>query len=193
MAVSSKPIALTLGFANFAGDTLEPLRSEDSASLSPLFETVRQLPPGNLPDAHVLFVYADLEEDGSIAGSPGRGIRQVAEKSGAKIVVLASPNPTNRIIRTGKLAGSYKANFVFTLNRKGSGFARFFHSLFDDMRDGTNMLSAWVKLAPQGGTRGGGSDWAPDTILAAEAGKVVFPHERTGGGLFGLFGRGKRD
>ena len=107
--------------------------------------------------------------------------------------MLASPNPSDRIIKTGKLAGSYKANYVFTLNRKGPGFARFFRSLFEDMRDGTNMLAAWVKLAPQGGPRGGGDDWAPGTIFAAEAGKVVFPHERTGGGLFGLFGRGKPD
>ena len=192
MADGSKPIALTLGFANLAGDALESMRTEDTARLSPLFETVRRLPPGNLPAAHVLFVYADLGEDGSIAGTPGRGIRQVAEKSGAKIVVLASPNPSDRIIKTGKLAGSYKANYVFTLNRKGDAFARFFHSLFEDMRDGTNMLAAWVKLAPQGGARGGG-EGTPDTILAAEAGKVAFPHERTGGGLFGLFGRGKRD
>ena len=70
MADGRKPIALTLGLASLGGEALEAMRTEDASSLSPLFETVKQMQPGHLTDADVLFVYADIDEDGSIGKTP---------------------------------------------------------------------------------------------------------------------------
>ena len=193
MTETTEKISLTLGFTNLGGDQFERLIDKDFAALAPLFEIAKRLPPFEVPGSHVLFVYADLDEDGSIHGTPGKGIRQVAEMSGAGIVVLATPNVTESLIATSKIAGPKKANLVFTLDRKGDGFGRFFRALFIAMQGGKDMLAAWVAMAPQGGSAAG-IEWQPGTILAAEAGKVAFPRPKKSGGLFGgnLFGFGKR-
>jgi hypothetical protein len=49
MPASAPKIPLVLGFANFSGDDLAPLAAADAAILSPLFETVRILPAGQIP------------------------------------------------------------------------------------------------------------------------------------------------
>jgi hypothetical protein len=54
-----------------------------------------------------------------------------------------------RLKNAMSLSGPQKANLVFTLDRKGHAFAKFFHALFDRMRGGENLLEAWVELAPQ--------------------------------------------
>jgi hypothetical protein len=45
--------------------------------------------------------------------------------------------------------GPKTANLVFTVDRKGPAFAGFFRALFERMRDGEDMLQAWVELSPQ--------------------------------------------
>jgi len=52
--------------------------------------------------------------------------------------------------------------------------ATFFHALFDKMRNGENMLSAWVELAPQGSIPTD-ANLPVVVVLLAEAGKIAFP------------------
>ncbi|HVP86196.1 MAG TPA: hypothetical protein VMS78_15860 [Rhizomicrobium sp.] len=173
MSVIAQKIPLALGFANLSGADLEQLITEDFETLSPLFEKVARLNPGQVPVVNVLFAYGHLDSNGVFVGTKGAGIRQLAQAAKAAIVVLASENPDANIIKAGGVPGPKKANLVFTNNRNGSGFGRFFRSLFEIMRDGTGMASAWVQLAPQGPQRH--ETWIPGTIFAAEAGNLVFP------------------
>ncbi|HTY68953.1 MAG TPA: hypothetical protein VMH36_20030 [Alphaproteobacteria bacterium] len=170
----AQKIPLTLGFANLSGDDLAPIASEDVAALSPLFENTRVVPPHQAPSADVLFLYVHLNEDGSVpAGQRKSSVRQIAELTKSKIVVVASPNSGDSIKNAGGLPGPRVANIVFTLSRNGKGFAEFFYTLFDRMRGGESMLSAWVKLAPQSPNPVPTN--APGTILLAEAGNLAFP------------------
>ena len=68
-------------------------------------------------------------------------------------------------------SGSKTANLVFTLDRKGPAFAGFFRALFERMRDGENMLQAWVELAPQ---RPMQTDDNPELVLLPEGGGIAF-------------------
>jgi hypothetical protein len=61
-------IPLTLGFANLSGDDLGSLVSEDIGVLGPLFERINAPAPHLLPKSEILFVYAHLNEDGTIHG-----------------------------------------------------------------------------------------------------------------------------
>jgi hypothetical protein len=167
-------IQLTVGFANLSGDDLGGLVAEDTAAFSGLFERVNATAPGQVPNAEVLFVYGHLNDDGTLQGVPSGGIRQIVQLTRAAIVVLASPNTGERIKSAAALPGPKSANIVFTVDRNREGFARFFRALFELMRDGENMLAAWVKLAPQ--HAGATSADAPSTMLLAEAGKLVFPN-----------------
>jgi hypothetical protein len=166
-------IPLTLGFANFSGDDLGGLVSEDLAVLGPLFERVNAPAPHLIPKSEILFVYAHLNDDGTIRGPKTVGIRQIVQATQARLVVLASPNSTASLKKGASLPGPKTANIVLTLDRKGGAFAQFFRTLFDKMRDGEHMLSAWVQLAPQGPQPDTGD--IPATILIAEAGKLAFP------------------
>jgi hypothetical protein len=170
---SPRQIPLTVGFANLSGADLDALVAEDTAAFAALFARVNATPPGKLPSAEVLFVYAHLNDDGTLRGVASGGIRQVVQLTGAAIVVLASPNAGDSVKHAAALAGPRSANIVFTLDRKAAGFPTFFRGLFELMRDGENMLSAWVKLAPQGS--GAVSPDTPATVMLAEAGKLAFP------------------
>lgn len=166
-------IPLTIGFANLSGRDLDAIASEDIAALSPLFARSRVVADQQIPSAEILFVYAHLNEDGTIKGLTHSGIRQVVELTGAAIVVLASPNSVSSIQNAATLPGPNTANIVLTLRRNGSGFGRFFRELFESMRDGKDMLSAWVEIAPQ--HPNANPTYAPQTILMAEGGKIAFP------------------
>lgn len=170
---SAEKIPLTLGFANLSGGDLDAMVSEDAAALSPLFSNSRLVSEGQIPSADVLFVYAHLNEDGTFQGLPSSGIRQLVQLTNAAIVVLASPNPPVAIQHAIGLPGPKTANLVFTLDRSGDGFGRFFRSLFEKMRGGKDMPNAWVELAPQ--HRGANLPDTPQTIFLAEAGKIAFP------------------
>lgn len=166
-------IPLTIGFANLSGEDLAEIASEDATALSSLFVQSRVVPNHQIPSAEILFVYAHLNEDGTIKGSTHSGIRQVVELTKASIVVLASPNSANSIQSAAALPGPKTANVVLTIHRNGSGFSRFFRELFEKMRDGKEMLTAWVEIAPQ--QPNANPTYAPQTVLMAEGGKIAFP------------------
>lgn len=168
-----KKIPLTIGFANLSGEDLTEIASEDAAALSSLFVQSKVVPSHQIPSAEILFVYAHLNEDGTIKGPTRSGIRQIVELTKASIVVLASPNSAHSIQNAAALPGPKTANIVLTLNRNGSGFSRFFRELFEKMRDGKEMLTAWVEIAPQHPSAN--PTYAPQTVLMAEGGKIAFP------------------
>ncbi|MGZ5803246.1 MAG: hypothetical protein ACXWKC_16000 [Xanthobacteraceae bacterium] len=173
MSEDLRKIPLTLGFANLSGDDLSPLVTEDVEALSPLFINTRVVPAHQLPGAHVLFVYTHLNDDGTIRGNNKSGIRQIVQLTNASILVIASPNSADSLKNSAALDGPKTANLIFTLDRNKGGFSKFFRMLFEKMRDGEEMLMAWVEIAPQGPNMGP-SD-APSTILLPEAGKLKFP------------------
>ena len=100
--------------------------------------------------ARFSLLYAHLNKDGTVGGVAARaGLRQVAQLTGAKIVVLASPNASDAIQNSATLPGPKSANLVFTLNRNGNHFSRFFRELFDKMQKGKSLLGVWVELVSQ--------------------------------------------
>jgi hypothetical protein len=174
LAPEPAKIPLTIGFANLSGDDLDPIASEDSAALSPLFARSRVVPAHNIPSADILFIYAHLNDDGTLVVPTMRyGIQQVAQITNAAVVVLASPNPAPSVQKAAALPDPSRANIVFTFDRKGSGFTQFFRQLFEKMRDGEPMLTAWVALEPQ--IPVANLSTAPRTILLAGRGNIAFP------------------
>lgn len=174
-AIASHKIPLTIGFANLVGESMASTLLQDYEAISDLFLKSSAPPPHQIPSAEVLFVYANLGEDGTISPEGTSGIRQIVQLTNAAIVVVASPNSQAAIKNAVDLPGQKTANIVFTFSRNGHEFGKFFHSLFEKMRDGKEMLSAWVELSPQipnGSPHGG-----PQTILLAERGKIAFPRE----------------
>ena len=165
-------IPLTIGFANLSGADFDSMVSEDAEALSPLFARSRIVGHQQIPSAEILFVYAHLNNDGTIRGPDSSGIRQVVQLTNAAIVVLASPNSTESVQNAVSLPGPKTASIVFTLDRNGNEFSRFFRDLFAKMRSGKDMLTAWVELAPQ--HPDAGPSCAPETILLAEGGNVTF-------------------
>ena len=168
----AKQIPLAIGFVNFSGEDLAPLVRDDSAALSPLFQRSSAPPVGQVPVANVLFIYAHFNSDGTIKGLKAAGVRQVVQATKAAVVVVASEASQDIFMKAAGLPGPKSANIVFTLNRNGAGFATFFRKLFERMRDGQDMLMAWVELAPQGPVQDPG---LPGTILLSEAGRLAFP------------------
>jgi hypothetical protein len=166
-------IPLTIGFANLAGSEFDAIAEEDAGVLSPLFLRAKVVPHHQIPASEILFVYAHLNEDGTINGQSSSGIRQIVQMTNTAILVVASPNSPESVKNAASLAGPKTANIVFTLDRNGHGFAQFFNALFGKMRDGKEMLGAWVELAPQ--SPAANQLYAPQTILLAEGGKIAFP------------------
>lgn len=161
-----------LGFANLAGADFDAMISEDLAILSPTLPCIRSQAAHEIPKAQILFVYAHLNTDGTISGSSVSSIGEIIEMTKAAIVIVASPNSADSLRNAASLPRPKIANIVFTLDRKGTSFARFFHNLFGLMQNGHDMLLAWVKLAPQHASVMP-SD-VPDTVLLPDAGKVRF-------------------
>lgn len=172
MAQSAGKIPLSLGFVNFSGEDMAPLIREDASVLSPLFAQSTSPPLGRIPVANALFIYAHLNADGTIKGPTSVGVRQVVQATKAAIVVVASNNPSDAIVKAAALPGPKSANIVFTTNRNGAGFPTFFRKLFERMRDGEDMMMAWVQIAPQGPNQ---NPSLPGTILVAEGGRIAFP------------------
>jgi len=119
----------------------------------------------------VLFVYCDISSDGRIATS-GMSLGDLVRSSGATILVVASENPGPMYIACNKTGPFGRVNLVMTLNRRGERFARFFTRLFEDMKRGTSMPLAWVKLASQNPNVD--DPEVPGTIFACMAGQVSF-------------------
>jgi len=167
-----KSIPLALAFINFIGKDAEEIAGQDVAALLALFDRVENMKTAlkQIPTCQVLFLYAHLEPDGTIRGTKW-SVRDMVLLSKASIVVIASPNSGESIMKAAAAPGPKSANIVFTLNRRGTAFPTFFRKLFERMRDGEQMMLAWVQLAPQGVP----STDAPETIMLAEGGALVFP------------------
>jgi hypothetical protein len=170
--VTEKKIQLAIGFANMSGDDLDAIVQEDVAVLSPLFEQAIVTAPGQISRAPILFLYAHFDEVGFIRGLSQRGIRQIVQATQARLVVVAAPMSAETFRKAAGIPGPKTANLVFTLDRNQQHFASFFKALFERMRDGEDMLMAWVQLAPQGPVQ---RPDIPATILIPEAGKLAFP------------------
>ena len=102
-------------------------------------------------------------------------MRQIAQESRSKDLVVDFAGTLETPIENAMgFPGPKIANLVFTLNRKGPAFAGFFRALFERMRDGEDMLQAWVELAPQGPME---TDDNPELVLLPEGGAIAFaPH-----------------
>lgn len=174
VARAKSRIPLSIGFYHLADDIPAAQVKYDSEILSPLFIRSVVAEDEALPKSQIAFVYARLNEDGTIRGYDTSNIRELAHATDASIVVVASDNSASSIKSAIGQPGPKKANLVFTLDRNGDGFARFFAELFTKMREGKHMLEAWVELAPQGPHSP--SALAPQTLLVAEGGKIAFPH-----------------
>ncbi|MBB5204716.1 hypothetical protein HNQ51_002030 [Inhella inkyongensis] len=171
--VSTVRIPLTIGFANLIGESMTSTVNDDVHAISGLFQRSIAPPPHQIPRAEVLFVYAKLGEDGTITPEGKSGIRQIVQMTNSAIVIVAAANSADSIQKAMELPGPKTANLVFTFDRNGQEFAKFFHALFQKMCGGKEMLAAWVELAPQ--IPGGGSTGGPQTLLVAEGGKIAFP------------------
>jgi hypothetical protein len=123
------------------------------------------------PICDVLLLYAELTAEGAVLGS-ARGLGEIVRDSGAKVVVVASPNPSEHYIRAGKQKPYGQANLVMTLDRRGDAFGRFFLALFSKVKQEASMPSAWVELNPQ--VQGREQYDCPSTILACEIGQLAF-------------------
>jgi hypothetical protein len=134
-----------LGIANLGGEQFAAFLKEDRATLTPFFNEVTSSTDGSIPRCDVLFLYARLAPDGSVSGG-AESLWHIADTAGATILVVASEN---RNMPHANTFPRSKASFVFTLDRKGEGFGRFFRELFTLMKAGKPMPVAWATIAPQ--------------------------------------------
>lgn len=159
-----------LGILNLKGESAEQLIAADIDALMPVLgDPVRG--STSAPFCDVLFLYCDVTSDGQISNFPGT-LRDLIQRLGAPLVVVASENSGDAYISTTKGQKHGRANLVMTLSRRGCAFPAFFARLFTDMKNGVSMPVAWVKLAPQGPVKEHES--LPSTIFACEAGQMVF-------------------
>ena len=172
--VSSSPTIKSprLAFYNIDQGRWDGLVSEDRKALEGLFGAAH-LSAAGVPDCDVLFLYCTIEQTGKIAASP-LGLGEIIRDSGAKIVVVAAPNPGKHYIAARQRAPYGRANIVMTVDRFGEAFPRFFSRLFAQMFEGVSMPVAWVTLSPQVPEGFGGEEDNPETVFACELGQMAF-------------------
>jgi hypothetical protein len=161
-----------LGLMNLGGEEFTAILNEDRVTFGPLFDNVVVSTDGSIPQCNVLFLYADVASDGSIGGAAESSVRQFALSAGAALLVVASNNPSERIAAAHKRPGSRNGSLVFTIDRRGDGFGRFFKEIFTLMKAGKTMPMAWAKIAPQ--HESVMPKYAPVTIFLPEGKFVVF-------------------
>jgi hypothetical protein len=164
----------TLGFLNLGGDEFSPLIDADRAALAPIFAEIKIAVGYQIPNCDILFIYANVTPDGSVGLSANLTVRHLAEKAGATITVVASDNSSENVLAAAKLVGPKQANLVWTLDRKGEAFCRFFVELFTQMKKGKSMPAAWVAISPQVPSRLQEDKNLPEMICNLEAGQVRF-------------------
>jgi hypothetical protein len=98
-------------------------------------------------------------------------VRRLAARAGASLLVVASNNPSEHIVAANKLPGPRYASLVFTIDRNGDGFGRFFKEIFTLMKAGKTMPMAWAKIAPQ--HESVMPKYAPATVFLPEGKFVV--------------------
>ena len=86
--------APTIGFLNLTGDDTQV--EADRVRLAPLFARA-PMSTGEVPACDVLFLYASVDAEGGIVGSPRR-LRDLVRFAGARIAVLASENPPDHCL-----------------------------------------------------------------------------------------------
>jgi len=163
--------AHTLGLLDFSGGRASALAAADRTALEQFFsevkEAVREPPPCQL-----LLLYCTIGPDGTISNSR-LGLREIIRDAGAPVVIVATPNSgESYTVAANKNKRYARANLVMTLDRKGDAFGSFWRRLIGDMKAGTPMPVAWVKLAPQ--VPGAEHTDCPEAIFACELGQVVF-------------------
>ena len=152
-----------------AGDGVAMIAA-DKAALQDVFLS-REESSRDVPQCDVLFLYANLSEEGRVEGY-ARGLREIIRDSGAKVAVVASENNEQSCTKAGERKPYGQANLVITFSRRGDAFPRFFGELFSKMKRGASMPSAWVQLAPQIPTNEHPD--CPSTIFLCEVGQVRF-------------------
>ncbi|MGZ9274870.1 MAG: hypothetical protein ACXW34_09025 [Nitrospira sp.] len=165
-----REVEATLGILDLSDGSASEMIAADRAVLASLFtgvNTSTKQPPA----CGVLFVYCTITADGLIPNYR-LGLREIIRDSGATVVVVATPNAADSYHAAAKRTGYGTANLVMTLDRKESAFGSFFRALFSDMKKGTSMPMAWVKLAPQH-TKAQERLALPVTIFLCEAGQVA--------------------
>jgi hypothetical protein len=161
----------TLGILDLSGGTVAGLMTADRAALAPLFRRVSESNDAP-PRSTLLLVYCTIAADGAILNSR-RGLREIIRDAGAPVVIVATPNPgRSYTVAANRNKQVARANLVMTLDRNGEAFTRFFQRLVGDMKQGTSMPRAWVKLAPQV-PRGTHPD-CPEAIFTCELGQLAF-------------------
>lgn len=156
-----------LGFLDLTGGSAASLVEEDKSALQGLFSS-QEKSNHAVPQCDVLFLYASIGDGGALEGTE-RYLRATIRDSGAKVVVVASENPNPK--PSGKPVYGH-ANLVITIARNGASFPRFFRELFGEMKKGTSMPMAWVKLAPQ--IPNLDHPDTPSTIFLCEVGGISF-------------------
>jgi hypothetical protein len=162
----------TLGFLTVGELEFAALLEEDRAALAPLFSRVESASGYQIPQCDVLFMYANIQSDGSLGLGADVTLRHAAERAGAAIAVLASSNASENISAAAKLPGPKRANLVWTFDRNGGGFSTFFKELFTQMKRGKPMPRAWVSISPQFQSERHRD--LPKTMCQMEAGQVRF-------------------
>ena len=159
-----------LGFLNVRGSVGAETMRVDRQLLASLFGEVRES-QSEVPRRDVLFLYGDVGPTGKIAGRSD-GLRDIIKAAGAYVAVVASDNPPDHYMKCLGPRDEWTANITLTIDRRGDKLPQFFAELFRRMYAGESMPVAWVELAPQ--IPGHGHPDAPETIMAAEAGHLVF-------------------
>ena len=161
----AKPVA---GFLCLAPD-LEPLMEADKAALGGLFHEAHASATEIIP-CHVLFLYCKVNPDGGLSGVAMR-VRDFIKACGACIAIVAAENDGRHYVEALKSKNDWPANIVLVVDRRGQVFAGFFRKLFEAMKEGRSMLSAWVELAPQSPDRAHSE--CPVSLMIAEAGHIA--------------------
>jgi len=164
-----------IGFLNLQGSQGAALAEADQRILAPLFQS-SQTSADAVPGCEVLFVYCVLDPRGKVVGSE-LGIRELIKKAGAYIGVVASGNDPDSCINAMHGRNDWNANTVLIIDRKDDKTPTFFMRLFEAMFNEKSMLTAWIELAPQ--IPGHDHPDAPGSIMAAEAGHLVFSRQTT--------------
>ena len=157
-----------LGILDLTGGTSDLIVDDDGAAVADQFASV-EISKGEVPKCDVLLLYATLGDNGLLHGTE-RQLRATIRHSGARIVVLASENPSFRPSQDKPLYG--RANIVYVLERKGAKSSRFLRELFTHMKKGGSMLSVWASLVPAGPSPR--HDELPSAIFVCEIGDIGF-------------------
>jgi hypothetical protein len=159
-----------LGILDLTAGDASALIAADKSALQDVFPSPEES-SRDVPQCDVLFLYANLSEDGRVEGY-ARGLREIIRDSGAKAVVVASENCQDSCTKAGARKPYGHANIVITFARRGEAFPRFFGELFAKMQKGASMPGAWVQLAPQ--VPSNEHSDCPSTIFLCEAGHLRF-------------------